>query len=187
MISGSQRGNEMKLHKKVIATICIIVIAVTLISMFKEEIGSSVIQLISYEFERERSKEVDEYNILSWNDSKFQINHYSSGNQLDMIENEKTIVLLENIIKYKKITSKLYIITPDDQAIIDKNNIAYIHIGSYDPNNDKDVEIESNGKVLIYSKRYKSNNIIYLESINNFETSDKEILEKLINDASQGS
>lgn len=81
----------------------------------------------------------------------------------------------------------MYIITPDDQAIIDKNNIAYIHIGSYDPNNDKDVEIESNGKVLIYSKRYKSNNIIYLESINNFETSDKEILEKLINDASQGS
>lgn len=177
----------MKIQKKVITTICIIIMAVTLVSIFKEKIGSSVIQLISYEFERERLKEVGEYNILSWNDSKFQINHYSSGNQLDMIENEKTIVLLENIIKYKKETSKLYIITTDDQAIIDKNNIAYIHIGSYNPNNDKDVEIETKGKVLIYSRRYESDHIIYLESINDFETSDKEILEKLINDASHES
>ncbi len=172
----------MKIQKKVITTVCIIIMAVTLVSIFKDEIRSSVTQLISYELERERSKEVGEYNILSWNDSKFQINHYSSGNQLDMIENEKTIVLLENIIKYKKETSKLYIITPDDQAIIDNNNIAYIHIGSYDPNNDKDVEIESKEKVFIYSKRYESDHIIYVESINDFETSDKEILEKLIDD-----
>lgn len=175
----------MKNSKKVIITIFIIIMTVTLLSIFKEEIGRSIIQLISYEFERERLKEVDEYNILSWNDGKFQINHYSSGNQLDMMEDEKTIVLLENIIKYKKETSKLYIVTPDDQAIIDKNNIAYIHIGNYNPNTDKDIEIESKGKVLIYSRRYEANNIVYLESIKDFETRDRDIFEKLIDDASK--
>ena len=166
-------------RKEIIVIACIIVGAVCLTAVFKSEIKSTVVRMITYELEREREKEVGEYNILSWNDGKFQINHYSSGSQLNMIENEKTIVLMEGVIDFKEKNDRLYIITSGDQAVIDRNDIAYIHIENsrYDPDND--IEIESNGKTYVYSSRYESDSIVYLESVSEFFEADQEIFFEL--------
>lgn len=148
--------------------------------LFRHEIQDNIISLIAYELDREREKDVGRYTVEEFGSGKFTINHDASGNHLNMHENDSTaVVILENISHYKEKNDKLYAVAPCGETVIDKSNIAYVHRNDYDPTIDKDAKITRGGSYIIFSKHYISDSLIYLDSYDDFNETDRKIFDKI--------
>lgn len=151
-----------------------------LVFLNKDKIGRKVVEIVAWELDREREKEVGYYNVVEWNDGTFQINHSSSGNRFEMLKNNTTIVLLENISDYKVKNHQLYVCSEDGMAIITEDNMAMIYILNYDEERDKEHIVYKDDKQIIYSKNYNDKNISYIDGFEQFAERDKKVLKKML-------
>ena len=171
----------MKKNTKRIITLILIVATLSSIYIYRKNIRQSFVKLIAYQLDKEREKDVGEYNIISWNNGKFQINHCLSENRLELLDKDCTVVLLRNISDYKIKKGKLYIISEDGYAVIDNNDTAFILITKYDELDKYSLEYEivRNNKKIIYSKRYNNKDIVYWDNFNQFSSDEQKQLKKL--------
>lgn len=140
-------------------------------------------QIIASQLEAERQKEVGEYTVVDWNDGLFQINHYMAKDCLQMMNEDFTVVLLEDVSNYKSTMNNLYIVSSYGYAIIDKENNVQILITRYDEldKNSLQYEFKSNitGRRMIFSKKYDDKHITYFESFDQFSEKAQKYLKEL--------
>lgn len=160
--------------------IIILLLAAGIFSIYqcRQQISTAFISILAQRLDKEREIAVGEYNVLSWNDGIFQINHDSTGYKLELVYDDYTVVLLSNINDYKKRKSKLYIVSDDGAAVISNDNIANIFISN---NDSEDYTVYKNDKQIIYSQNYNDEHIKYVYDIDEFSLSDKKQLIKMIN------
>lgn len=141
----------------------------------------SIIALITSQLDKERERDVGQYNIVTWNDGLFQINHSLSEDRLELIREDYTVVLIKDISGYRIKKHTLYIAANDGYAIIDENDNARILITKYDELDKYSLEYEimQDDRRIIYSKCYDDEYVTYLDSFNQFSNNEQRQLSKL--------
>ena len=168
-----------KKYAVIAITIIFVLAIVSIFSIYRyrQTIATAFISTIAQRLDKEREEAVGEYNVLNWSDGIFQINHDSTGNKLELVYDDRRVVLLESIDDYKEYRSKLYIASKDGVAVISNDNIATIYIFDDDF---KDYAIYRNGKQIIYSRNYSDEHIKYVDSVDEFLQADKKQLDKML-------
>lgn len=124
-------------------------------------------QLNREEAERERRMANGELvrgrdTILIWG-NLYEIGHYYDGNDLTLEGQEVSGCILENIKEYKVKGDKLYVISDDGYATIDRENICRVYMTEGEQISEK-IEIEK---------------ILYLNSYEEFSNEEKKVFEKM--------
>ena len=120
----------------VIIPIVIVVLAFSIRPIFKitsemfwNYIGA---QLDKEEQERQQKAENGEIiygkdTVLIWG-NKYEIGHYADGNHLEIKIGEMEEIVLMRVKEYKIFNEKLYIVSEEGDAVIDKDNICKVFI-----------------------------------------------------------
>lgn len=171
--------------KKSIIKVILIVIVVTSVASYlytyRQDVVQGIVGLIASQLDKEREKDVGQYNIVNWNDGLFQINHSLSEDRLELIGEDYSVVLLKDISHYRIKKHTLYITANDGYAIIDENDNARILITEYDELDQYSLEYEiiQDNRRIIYSKCYNDEHIEYLDNFNQFSENEQKQLGKL--------
>ena len=150
----------VKKNKTLIIILFYVIIA-NIIFICRYKIYNQISIWVDNRLDYERTLDVgDEFNKVVWGDLSFQINHYKSGNKLDYVKNNKKISLLTEIRNYKISENKLYIVSNEGCAVVEGNNTAKIYI--------------------ISENKFIFEDIVYLNSFDEFEETEQAILNKLL-------
>ena len=125
--------------KKSVAIILIIIVVIV-ISVFattsyylfrdytKEDLADLFLNKIHNHLEKERLLDVGYYNLVDWSDGVFKITHFLQKNRLEMISDDKNIVLFEDVKGYIKNKDKLYVVSDEGIAVVSKGDVLKICI-----------------------------------------------------------
>ncbi len=167
----------MQRKVKAIILACVIIIGGVLI-FNRHTIVEKIVELIAEELDRERELDVGTYTVVDWQDGKFRIMHKADGNRLEFIKDSDTVVLLEDIDDYNITNNRLYIYAQDGAAVISEDSVAYICYFEISQE-DEEYTVNNDGQSVIFSKSYEEDSINYLSDFEDFQESDRIILEKL--------
>ncbi|MDD4689534.1 MAG: hypothetical protein PHE51_07295 [Eubacteriales bacterium] len=150
----------MNRRKSLVLILFCVGIMISTLFICRYKINNRLLIWIDNRLDYERALDVgDEFNKVAWGDLTFQINYYKSGNKLDYVRKNAKIHLLDSVLNYKISEGILYIVSNDGYAIVNQNNIAKIYVTS--------------------NNKYVFNNVIYLDSFDDFEYNEQAVLNKL--------
>lgn len=180
--------------KKRIIIICTLGLIVVLIFSFKPLVkiaSDSFWNFVDEQLEKEEQERKQKIKngeivagkdtILIW-ENKYEIGHFFDGNHLVAYRNG-SIGLLDTILKkvtnYKVKKEKLYIVSEEGYAIIDKNNLCKIYV--IIPENEfiSGYTMDAQGNKSYISRYVENENIQYLSSFDEFSKEEQKILNKL--------
>lgn len=113
--------------------------------------------------------------ILIWK-NMYVIGHFSDGNHLSIETKETNETILKNVVTHKKKNGKLYIVSDEGYAVIDKNNLCRVFITIDDEKFVNGYSEDSNGNRTYISRKVECENIVYLSKYDEFSTEEKKIL-----------
>jgi hypothetical protein len=116
--------------------------------------------------------------ILIW-ENKYAIGHYPNSNHLEIYINGLPKSILEKITKYKVVKKKLYIISDEGFAVIDKNNICRVFVTVSDDEFVSGFSVDEQGNKHYNSRYVKDENIQYLSAFDEYPTYEQKIFYKL--------
>lgn len=115
--------------------------------------------------------------ILVFSDGKYQI--LKSGNEKNLVmydDQRKAIDLLQNVISYKVLNNKLYVISSEGYCVSDAvTGKSIIYITQNEAEYIKGYEYV-NGKEIPISKKVSHNDVKYISAFEEFSDEDSEIL-----------
>lgn len=156
----SREMSSMNRRKSLVLILFCVGIMISTLFICRYKINNRLLIWIDNRLDYERALDVgDEFNKVAWGDLTFQINYYKSGNKLDYVRKNAKIHLLDSVLNYKISEGILYIVSNDGYAIVNQNNIAKIYVTS--------------------NNKYVFNNVIYLDSFDDFEYNEQAVLNKL--------
>lgn len=128
--------------------------------------------IVSVQFdkeENERQKRIEngeivrgKDTILIWKD-KYVIGHYYDCNQLEIYNDGMCEEILEKVTKHKVVKKKLYVVSDEGVAVIDKDNLCRVYV--FDEG---------------YINKYADNERIeYVSSINDFSEEEQKVISKM--------
>ncbi|MCD7855905.1 MAG: DUF5050 domain-containing protein [Clostridiales bacterium] len=155
--------------------------------LYKYNIESGKVTNISkafnsaYENARRRKIGIGKDNVYVWNDGVFQIGHYSDGNHLDYHFDNFPLIksVLEKVITYKAKDDKLFVITEEGYAVIDKTNTAKVLITVSEDEFTNGYYTNDEGVKIPYTRFIDDPQIVYLESFDDFEAEEQKQFEKM--------
>ena len=118
--------------------------------------------------------------ILIW-ENMYVIGHYSDGNHLSIQTKDVNETILKKIVKHKKKKEKLYIISDEGYAVIDKNNLCRVFITVDDEKFVNGYTEDADGNRTYISRKVECENIVYLSKYDEFSPEEKDMLEKMLN------
>ena len=163
----------MRIYKFIAAFICITIILLC-IPPARQAIGRGVWNLIIEQWDREeqaRLKKLENGDIVRGKDTiliwenRYEIWHNYDGNHLLFKDdNQMEYTVLSNVQKNKVVKKKLYVISGEGFAIIDKNRLCRVYLNVLDDSENNDI------KQLI-----EDDHIQYLSDFNDFSEKEKEV------------
>lgn len=105
----------------------------------------------------------------------YEIFHSLDGNDLVIDTANECDTILYRVRAQKVLDNKLYVVSDDGCAVIDKNKICRVFITNFKNKSAEGTEVDSSGE------KTESKNIKYLSDYSEFSKSEKEILNKLKN------
>ena len=116
--------------------------------------------------------------ILIW-ENMYVIGHYPDSNHLGIKTKEVSDVILEKVLKHKVKKKKLYIVSGEGYAVIDKNNICRVYITIPDDEFVEEYSKDSQGNLLYRSRRIDDEHIKYLSDFYEFSEEELKIFYRL--------
>ena len=117
--------------------------------------------------------------VLVWK-NMYVIGHYSDGNDLSIETKEIDGTILKKVVEYKKKNGKLYIVSDEEYAVIDKNNLCRVFITvDYEKFVNGYTE-DADGNRTYISRKIECENIEYLSEYDNFSSKEKDLFKKMI-------
>ncbi len=155
--------------------------------LYKYNIESGKVTNISkafnsaYEKARRRKIGIGKDTVYVWNDGVFQIGHYYDGNHLDYHYDNFSLTdsVLENVITYKAKGDKLFVITEEGYAVIDKTNAARVLVTVPEDEFTNGYSVNDEGEKIPYTRFIDDPQIVYLESFDGFEAEEQKQFEKM--------
>lgn len=117
--------------------------------------------------------------VLIWG-NMYEIGHYYDGNHLS-IENKETVgIILKKVVEYKNKNGKLYIVSDEGYAVIDKNNLCRVFITVDDEEFVNGYTEDADGNRTYISRKIECENIEYLSEYNDFSSEEKDLFKKML-------
>ena len=117
--------------------------------------------------------------ILIW-ENMYVIGHYSDGNHLSIESKDVNETILKKVVKHRKKKEKLYIVSDEGYAVIDKNNQCRVFITVADEEFVNGYTEDADGNRTYISRKIESANIEYLSEYELFSEEEKDMFEKLL-------
>lgn len=145
--------------------------------------------LIRNQFDKEEAKRMEKIEnreiirgkdtILIWG-NVYVIGHYSDGNHLSIETKDVNETILKKVVKYHEKKGKLYIVSDEGYAVIDKNNLCrvFITVANEEFVNGYTEDVEGNRTYI--SRKIESTNIEYLSEYEFFSAEEKDVFEKML-------
>ncbi len=109
----------------------------------------------------------------------YEIGYYSDGNHLSINNKNYLVNVLNEIIKYEVIDEKLYILSEEGFAIIDKNNLCRIYVTVPEEEFISGYNTDSDGNNRYINGYIENEHIQYLSDFNGFSTEEQKIFNKI--------
>ena len=116
--------------------------------------------------------------ILIW-ENMYEIWHNYDGNNLSIYENKISHNILEKIEGYKVKKDKLYIVSKEGYAVIDKNNLCKVFITVPDEDFVNGYSIDEQGNKEYYTRYIENTHIQYLSKFDKYTDEEQEMFNKL--------
>lgn len=119
--------------------------------------------------------------VLIW-ENKYEIGHFPNGNHLVTHRNGSIgllDVVLEKITNYKVKKEKLYIVSEEGYAVIDKNNLCKVYVTVPEDKFINGYTIDEQGNKSYISRYIENDNIQYLSGFDEFSENEQKLLKKL--------
>ena len=170
-----------------ISSIIIAVVLITAVFNAKNifsYLSDRVLDFVSYQFyleEKEREEKIANGELVRGKDTviiwenTYEIFHSADGNDLVIDTANECDTILYRVRAQKVLDNKLYVVSDDGCAVIDKNKVCRVFITNFKNKSANEIEVDSNGE------KTESENIKYLSDYSEFQVSEKEILNKLKN------
>lgn len=135
--------------------------------------------------EKERQQRVENGEIVRGKDTvliwenMYVIGHYYDSNHLNMEVNGVSNIILEKVKKHKVKKKKLYILSEEGYAIIDKSNICRVFVTIPKEDFVNGYSIDNEGIKHPISRFVNDKHVQYLSSYDNFAMEEKEVFEKM--------
>lgn len=135
--------------------------------------------------EKERQQRVENGEIVRGNDTiliwenMYVIGHYYDSNHLNMEGNGVSNIILEKVKKHKVKKKKLYILSEEGYAIIDKSNICRVFITVPKEDFVNGYSTDNEGIQHPISRFVSDEHVQYLSSYDDFATEEKAVFEKM--------
>lgn len=117
--------------------------------------------------------------VLVWKDT-FVIGHYDDGNRLSVITEGFSENVLKQVTIYKIIDDKLYVVSNEGYAIIDKNCECRVNVTVPDNEFVREYSADEYGNSLYTSRYLEKENIIYLAHFQDFSDDEQRMFKKII-------
>ena len=116
--------------------------------------------------------------VLIW-ENMYEIGHYADGNRLEMFKGGLTDTILEKISKYKVVEGKLFIISEEGFAIVDKNNLCRVFVTVPTEEFVNGYSVDEQGNKCYYTRFLEDEHVKYLSELNEFSEEEQEVFSKL--------
>lgn len=177
--------------KKRLIIICIVSVTVILIFNLRplpKITSDSFWNFIAEQFEKEEQERrqriengeivAGKDTVLIWED-KYEIGHFYDGNHLEIYRNSLFDTVLKNVTAYKVKKEKLYIVSEEGYAVINKDNICTVYV-TVPPNEFVNgYSLDKDGNRSYISRYIEDENIQYLSDFDEFSEEEQEMLNKL--------
>lgn len=181
------------MKKKLI--LCSIILLVLILILFNAKnifsyLSGRVLDFVSYQFyleEKEREEKIANGELVRGKDTviiwenTYEIFHSLDGNDLVIDTADEYGTILCRVRAQKVLNNKLYVVSDDGCAVIDKNKICRVFITNFNNKSADGTEVDSNGEKTYFPQKIESKDIKYLSDYSEFQVSEKEILNKLKN------
>ena len=117
--------------------------------------------------------------ILIW-ENMYVIGRYSDGSYLSIETKDVNETILKKVVKHQKKKEKLYIVSDEGYAVIDKNNLCRVFITVADEEFVNGYTEDADGNRTYISRKIESTNIEYLSEYELFSTEEKDVFEKML-------
>ena len=179
------------MQKRYIVAIVILIVGVILAFSIKpifNLVGDSFWDFISTQLdreERERQQKMEngemirgKDTVLIW-ENKFEIWHHIDEKRLSIENNGVSQDVMKKIRKHKIFKEKLYVLSDEGYAVIDKNNLCRVFITVSPEEFTNGYTIDPEGIQHPMSRLIKDEHIQYLNSYEDFNTEEKAVFEKM--------
>lgn len=182
------------MKKRLIIIICILALIVVLIFSFKPLVkitSDSFWNFIAEQLEKEeqeRQQKIENGEIVAGKDTiliwenKYEIGHFPNGNHLVIHRNGSIGLIdaiLEKVTTYKVKKEKLYVVSEEGDAVIDKNNLCKVYVTTPADEFVNDYTLDEQGNKSYISRYIENENIQYLSSFDEFSDEEQKVLNKL--------
>lgn len=143
---------------------------------------------VSVQFDREeqeRQRWSDEGNIVRGKDTAliwenmFEIWHQSGEKLLSIETKNLSKTILEKVNGYRVVADKLYVVSEEGYAVIDRNNLCRVYITVPEDRFVTGFSVDEQGNRHALSRFIESENIQYLSSFEAFSAKEQEVFHKL--------
>lgn len=112
---------------------------------------------------------------------KNKIGHYPDNNHLEIRTNGLSNTILEKILIHKVVKNKLYIISEEGYAVINKEKLCKVYITIPEKEFVNGYSVDEQGNKSYYSRYIESEYIQYLCNFEEFSDEDQKIFNRLKN------
>lgn len=116
--------------------------------------------------------------VLIW-ENKYEIGHFPDGNHLEIHIDGLINPVLKNVTAHKVKKEKLYIVSEEGYAVINKNNICTVYVTVPSDEFVNGYSLDKEGNRSYISRYIEDENIQYLSAFDEFSEEEQEMLNKL--------
>ena len=118
--------------------------------------------------------------ILIW-ENLYEICHYYDSNHLEITSNGISYDILEKVTKHKVKENKLYVLSEEGYAVVDKNNICRIFITVPEKDFVNGYSVDEQGNKHYYTRYIENEYVQYISQFNEYSEEEQKIFNKLQN------
>ena len=179
-----------KLYVSFIPFLCLIlIISVGSIKPVRQAASNAFWNWVAEELEKEEQERIEKAargEVVRGKDTAliwckhYDILHQSGDYHLNIFTRGLTETILEKIQKYKVIKKKLYVLSEEGYAVIDRYEICRVFITVPESEFVSGFYTDKEGNKTYISRRIEDEHIIYLSSYDDFTAEEKKAFEKLV-------
>ena len=191
VLFSEENKREVKTVKKryifliIIISVAVIIAGMVFIKPINSYIKKTFVNIILTQMDKEeaqRQKRIENNEIVAGKDTAliwentYEIWNHMGEKYISIETVEPTGVILKKITKYKKTKDKLYIVSEEGYAVIDKNKLCRVFVTVPDEEFVNGYSEDKEGNCTYFSRRIENKYIKYLSDFDEFSKEEKDML-----------